>query len=66
MAIHLTAEEKASRYDALQAAFKHTIESYQRLVADNNRRYEDAKASGVIGAYCKGLADAYSRMLQEA
>ena len=60
--IHLTREEKASRYDSLQVAIKHTIESYKRRRADADRRYRDAD---VLGAYNKGLSDGFGYILDD-
>ena len=57
--IRLTKEEKANRYDALQVAIKHTIESYKRRRDDCDKRYHEAVELGVIGSYNKGLSDAY-------
>ena len=51
--------EKASRYDALQAAFDCTLRNYQR-------RQEEAENNidvNLIGAYNKGLSDAYKDII---
>lgn len=58
-------EEKADRYDALQSAIKHTIESYQRLRKDMDKRYSDAKEVGILGAYNKGYADACDMIVDD-
>jgi len=58
--IRLTEKEKADRYDALQTAFKYTKERYA------DRKSEAQKDnSGIIGAYNKGLADAYAYMIED-
>lgn len=57
---HLTDKEKADRYDALQTAFKYTKERYA------DRRSEAQKPiPGIIGIYNKGLADAYTYMIED-
>lgn len=57
----LTTREKAERYDALQSAIEYTIELYKRREQDAKAKYKDAT---VIGAYNKGLADAYKDTIQ--
>ena len=57
----LTTKEKANRYDALQAAIEDTIEIYRRRQHDAKKDYKDAS---IIGAYTKGLADAYEATIQ--
>ncbi len=54
----LTKEEKAARYDALQAAIKFTAKQLRRRQADALLRYE-INGADVVGTYSKGLADAY-------
>ena len=56
--IKLTNAEKVSRYDALQSAIRHTLDSYRRRQAESEKRFEEARELGVIGAYSKGQADA--------
>ena len=60
--IHLTEKEKADRFDALQAAFRITKDSYELLRADADRRYRGAD---VIGAYNKGLSDGYGKIIDD-
>lgn len=63
--IKLTKEEKAARYDALQAAIKHTIECYKRHIAYNYKRYEELTSEGVLGAYNYGVADGFKSALED-
>lgn len=63
--IRLTKEEKAARYDALQSAIQHTIESYQRRRKDMDKRFSDAQEVGVLGAYSKGYADACGMIVDD-
>lgn len=63
--IKLTKEEKASRYDALQSAINHTIESYQRRQKDSDKRFDEAKQAGIVGAYSKGQADAFGLIVSD-
>ena len=60
--IHLTEKEKADRYDALQTAFKYIKEIYEDRQSEAQGRYKNAD---LIGAYNKGLADAYSFIIQD-
>ena len=55
----MTTKEKAERYDALQVAIKLTLEVYRRRAKEHERQYYEAQAFGVIGAYSKGLSDAF-------
>ena len=56
----LTKAEKAARYDALQVAIRYTLKAYQTRRAECLRNYEAYGAdTGVLGAYNKGMADAY-------
>ena len=61
--IHLTASEKAARYDALQAAIAVTKKTWTILRDDAEKRYRENAFPGNIGAYDKGLADGLSRAL---
>ena len=63
--IHLTAKEKANRYDALQMAIYHTVESYKRRLETDEKRYVEAQDFGVIGSYSKGMADALSMVIAD-
>ena len=63
--IHLTKEEKANRYDSLQVAIKHTIDSYKRRRDASEKSYRDAQDVGIIGAYQKGLSDGYSLVVAD-
>lgn len=58
--ITLTTKEKADRYDALQMAIKITLDGYRRCRDEHDRQYSEATDVGVIGAYNKGLSDAFS------
>lgn len=60
--IHLTREEKASRYDSLQIAMKHTLEHYKKERKDAEKKYNN-DSFGVIGAYEKGVADGMGLLL---
>ena len=63
--IVLTKEEKVSRYDALQVALKCTLEGYRRRQKEHERQYNEANELGIIGAYSKGLSDAFSHVIQD-
>ena len=60
--IVLTDKEKADRFDALQAAFKHTKQMYEKRREDAEKRYKEAT---VIGAYNKGLSDGYGYIIDD-
>ena len=60
MAIHLTKEEKAARYDALQSAIRHTKEMYEKRRDSFDKQYKEAQAQGILGAYSKGQSDAFA------
>lgn len=52
--------EKAARYDALQVAIRYTLKAYKARRTECLRNYEAYGAdTGVLGAYNKGMADAY-------
>ena len=56
----LTKAEKAARYDALQAAIRYMAKQYRTRRTECLQRYEAYGAdAGVLGAYNKGMADAY-------
>lgn len=57
----ITTREKAKRYDAIQSALKFHIDTYSQRKREALNRYRD---TDVIGAYNKGMADAYRDMLQ--
>jgi len=61
--IHLTASEKAARYDSLQAAIAVTKKNWTIMRDDAEKRYRENAFPGNIGAYDKGLADGLSRAL---
>lgn len=63
--ITLTTEEKADRYDALQMAIKITLEGYKRRQKEHDRQYKEAKDLGLIGAYSKGLSDAFCHVIDD-
>ena len=63
--ITLTTKEKADRYDALQMAIKITLEGYRRRRDEHDRQYSEATDVGVIGAYTKGLSDAFSHAIAD-
>lgn len=54
----LTKAEKAARYDALQVAIRYTAKQCRTRRAECLQRYE-AYGAGTLGAYNKGMADAY-------
>jgi len=60
--ITLTEKEKADRFDALQTAFLITQKRYTAQKLDATSKYRDAS---IIGAYNKGLADAYEQVLDD-
>lgn len=63
--IHLTKEEKADRFDALQAAICLTLKIYLTRRTECLRNYEAYGAdTGILGAYNKGMADAYGQMAE--
>jgi hypothetical protein len=63
--IRLTKDEKAARYDALQAAIRFTLEAYRTRRTECLRNYEAYGAdTGVIAAYNKGMGDAFGIFLE--
>ena len=61
----LTKAEKAARYDALQAAIRFMEKQYRTRRTECLRKYEAYGAdTGVLGAYNKGMADAYEVMAE--
>lgn len=57
--IRLTKEEKAARYDALQAAIRFTAEGYRTQLQECMTRYAAYGAdTSILAAYNKGMADA--------
>ena len=56
----LTKEEKADRYDALQAAIEINIKIYKSRIEETEKRYTNR--ADVIATYNKGLHDAYVDM----
>lgn len=58
----MTKDEKAKKYDALQGTFKFTLHNYRRRKIEAEGKYVEAN---IIGAYNKGLADAYSQILED-
>ena len=59
----LTKAEKAARYDALQAAIRYKAKQYRARRTECLQRYEIYGAdTGVLGAYNKGMADAFEVM----
>lgn len=63
--ITLTKEEKAGRYDALQMAVRITLEGYRKRRDEHDRQYREAQDVGIIGAYSKGLSDAFSHVIAD-
>lgn len=61
--INLTAEEKAARYDALQAAIKYTIKAYKQRRTEALENYQAYGALN-IGAYSLGTADAFGQAVE--
>ncbi|MCR5136657.1 MAG: hypothetical protein K6C12_06110 [Oscillospiraceae bacterium] len=61
----MTNREKAERYDALMVAIKVTLEGYKRRQREHDRQYHEAQALGIIGAYSKGLSDAYWHVIAD-
>lgn len=56
----LTTEEKANRYDALQAAIEINIKTYKSRQQDAQNRYDKGTVcdrGDMIAAYNKGIAD---------
>lgn len=63
--IRLTKTEKASRYDALQAAIRFTSQAYKARRTECLRNYEAYGAdTGIIAAYNKGMGDAFGIFLE--
>ena len=61
----LTKTEKAARYDALQTAIRYTTDAYRARRQENLKNYEAYGAdTGILGAYNKGMADAYGQMIE--
>lgn len=59
----LTKQEKTARWDALQAAIRYVVKSYRTRRAECLQRYEAYGAdASVLGAYNKGMADAYEQV----
>ena len=57
----LTKAEKAARWDALQTAIRYIAKAYRTRAAECNDNYAAYGAdTGVIGAYNKGMHDAYT------
>jgi len=65
MAIHLTKEEKARRYDSLQTAFKYTKETYQQRRTDAASDYERYGANNILGSYSRGIMLCYDLFLED-
>lgn len=62
----LTRKEKADRFDSLQTAFKYTREIYKRLKKDADERKErHGDAAALLGAYDRGLSDAFERIIED-
>ena len=60
--IQLTNKEKAARWDALQAAIRATAKAYRTRQIECQKNYEAYGAdTGVLGAYNKGMADAFGQ-----
>lgn len=56
----LTKAEKAARYDALQTAIRYMAKQYRARRTECLQKCETYGAyTGVLGAYNKGMADAY-------
>ena len=63
--IRLTKDEKSARYDALQTAIRYMAKQYRTSRTECLQRYESYGAdTGVLGAYNKGMADAYGKMIE--
>ena len=61
----LTKAEKAARSDALQVAIRYTAKAYLARRQENLKSYEAYGAdTGILGAYNKGMADAYGQMIE--
>lgn len=61
----LTKAEKAARYDALQVAIRYMAKQYRTRRTECLQKYEAYGAdTGVLGAYNKGMADAYGQMIE--
>ena len=61
--IHLTKDEKADRFDALQAAFRHTKEMYEERRRDANEKR--TVYSGALYAYNVGLSDGFGYIIDD-
>lgn len=63
--IRLTAKEKAERWDALQTAIRYTAKAYRTRRDECQKNYEAYGAdTGVLGAYNKGMADAFGQVAE--
>ena len=59
----LAKTEKAARWDALQVAIRFTAETYRARRAECENKY-GSYGAGTLGAYNKGMADAYGQMIE--
>lgn len=63
--IQLTNKEKAERWDILQIAIRYAAETYRTRRDECQKNYEVYGAdTGVIGAYNKGMADAFGQVAE--
>ena len=63
--IYLTQKEKADRFDALQAAFTATYKRWKERQEESRKIYDEAFETSIIGAYNKGLSDAYKAVIDD-
>lgn len=61
--INLTNREKVARYDALQAAIKHTIGVYKKIRDEEYEKYE--RYGHPFGAYSFGFSDGIGFALKD-
>lgn len=61
----MTNSEKANRYDALMAAIYTTKDIYTRRKEDADNRTFIGEATDIIGAYNRGLSDAYKYFIED-
>ncbi len=63
--IRFTKEEKAARYDALQAAIRFIAKGYRTQRQECMTRYEAYGAdTNILAAYNKGMADALGAVVE--
>lgn len=57
--------DKASRYDALQAAIKTILEGYRKRQKEYESKYDEDMQPEIFKAYSKGASDAYCHVIND-